>query len=149
MHISILLSRPPIPAKIRLTGGRALRFFGLALGFVEDHLQISLVAQATFGGLDAGFGDVFRIEADGGAGQRLGLRERDAAFSREARHSATAQASLFCGFVEFIRELLAVVVPSLGFFGFGCERRDFQIRHAILLSFSGRAVCRGTRRRRQ
>ena len=47
-----------------LTRGRALRFFGLAQGFVDDHLQVGLVAQAAFGGLDAGFIDVFGVEAD-------------------------------------------------------------------------------------
>lgn len=69
-----------------LTRGRALRFFGLAQGFVDDHLQVGLVAQAALGGLDAGFGDVFGVEADG----VLGSAARLAAVPIPRRPSAPA-----------------------------------------------------------
>ena len=53
--------------------------FGFAQGFVDDHLEIGLVAESSLGGLNAGLGYICRVEVDGGVGDWLGLRHRDAA----------------------------------------------------------------------
>jgi hypothetical protein len=45
--------------------------FSGAQSFVDDHFEVGLVAEAMLGGLDAGLGDVFRVEPDGGGGVAL------------------------------------------------------------------------------
>ena len=72
---------------------RRLRAFGFAQGFVDDHLEIGLVAKTAFGGLDAGLGDVFWVEADGGRGEC-------SAFGDGADTKASLRASFASSFVN-------------------------------------------------
>ena len=65
----------------RLDGCLGVRGFAarlcVAQGFVDDHFKIGLVAQAALGRLDAGFGDVFGVEANCGGGDGLRFRETE------------------------------------------------------------------------
>jgi hypothetical protein len=73
---------------------------------VNDHLQVCLVAEAAAGGLDAGFGYVLGVEADGGEGQGGAFRD-----------CADAEAAFRTGSFEFGGEVVFLRLPPLGFFG--------------------------------
>ena len=88
--------------------------FLVAQGFVDDHLEVGLVAEAALGGLDAGFGYVFWVQIDADKGKDCAVR--------------IEMALCYC-FFEFERQFFFVSFPPLRFFIFGHEFRNYQIGH--------------------
>src|ERR1700744_2252945 len=92
--------------------------FRLAQSFMDDHFQVGLVAQAAFRCLEAGFGDVSGVKADGGGrnGSLLRLCEWDVLSRERATDAAAAQATFLGGFFEFRPALIFILKPPFGFF---------------------------------
>src|ERR1700691_1088848 len=98
---------------------------------MNNHLEVSLIAQSALSGLDAGFGNVFGVEANGGGrsgrGGLLRFREGNTLLGEEKADAAAAKAPFFGGLLEFSGDLIFVLKPPFDFFSLRGEGGNLQM----------------------